>query len=109
MLTNLKLDGELDVIHTCPCEARFRRRFPIIRLVPHLFWRSSARVRTWVALGVGNSIKEECLSRMVFLGKAPLQHAVTQYMMHYHEERNHQGIDNRLPRPAGGSHSMPTR
>ena len=50
-----------------------------------------------MALGVGSSITEECLSRMVFLGKAQLQHAVTQYMMHYYEERNHQGIDNRLP------------
>ena len=62
-----------------------------------------------MVLGVGSSIKEECLSRMVFLGTAQLQHAATQYMMHYHEERNHQRIDNRLPRPAGGSHSMPAR
>ena len=42
------------------------------------------------------SIKHECLSRMSFLGKASLRHAITQYMTHYHGERNHQGLDNAL-------------
>jgi hypothetical protein len=46
------------------------------------------------------SIKEECLSRMIFFGPASLQHAVRQFMAHYHSERNHQGLHNRLPRPA---------
>jgi putative transposase len=46
------------------------------------------------------SIKEECLSRMIFFGQASLEHAVRQYMAHYHTERNHQGLENRLPRPA---------
>jgi hypothetical protein len=54
MLSNLELDGELDVIHACPCETRFRRLFPTILLVPHLFWRSGARQRTFLALGVGS-------------------------------------------------------
>jgi putative transposase len=45
------------------------------------------------------SIKEECLSRMIFLGSASLQHAVGQFMAHYHSERNYQGLDNRLPQP----------
>lgn len=45
------------------------------------------------------SIKQECLSRMVFLGQASLRHAITQYMTHYHGERNHQGLDDRLLRP----------
>jgi putative transposase len=42
------------------------------------------------------SIKEECLNRMIFLGQASLRHAIGQYMTHYHVERNHQGIGNRL-------------
>ncbi len=46
------------------------------------------------------SIKEECLSRMIFVGPASLQHAVRQFMAHYHSERNHQGLENRLPQPA---------
>jgi putative transposase len=45
------------------------------------------------------SIKEECLRRMIFFGAASLQHAVRQFMAHYHSECNHQGLDNRLPRP----------
>lgn len=46
------------------------------------------------------SIKEECLSRMIFVGQASLRHAVTQYLLHYHSERNHQGLGNRLLMPA---------
>ena len=46
------------------------------------------------------SIKKECLSRMIFFGPASLQHAVRQFMAHYHTERNHQGLENRLPQPA---------
>ena len=45
------------------------------------------------------SIKEECLHRMIFFGQASLRSAITQYMSHYQEERNHQGIENRLLRP----------
>ena len=44
------------------------------------------------------SIKEECLGRMSFLGQASLRRAITEFMTHYHEERNHQGLDNTLIR-----------
>lgn len=42
------------------------------------------------------SIKEECLDRMIFVGQASLRRAVIEYMEHYHVERNHQGLENRL-------------
>jgi transposase InsO family protein len=42
------------------------------------------------------SIKEECLDRMIFVGQASLRRAVSEYMAHYHAERNHQGLGNRL-------------
>ena len=45
------------------------------------------------------SIKEECLNRMIFVGQASLRRAVSQFVEHYHEERNHQGLGNRLIRP----------
>jgi putative transposase len=45
------------------------------------------------------SIKEECLNRMIFFGQASLRHAITQYMAHYHGERNHQGLGNWLLQP----------
>jgi putative transposase len=41
------------------------------------------------------SIKDECLNRMIF-GQASLRRAVVEYMAHYHGERNHQGLENRL-------------
>jgi hypothetical protein len=33
---------------------------------------------------------------MIFLGRSSLERALTQYVAHYHEERNHQGLQNRL-------------
>jgi len=45
------------------------------------------------------SIKYECLNRMIFLGQHSLRHAISQFMAHYHAERNHQGLENRLVRP----------
>ena len=45
------------------------------------------------------SIKEECLQRMVFFGERSLQVAVVAFLVHYHAERNHQALDNRLIDP----------
>jgi putative transposase len=40
------------------------------------------------------SVKEECLSRLILLGEASLRHALTQFVAHFHHERNHQGKGN---------------
>ena len=42
------------------------------------------------------SIKEECLERMVPLGERHFRRAVAEFVAHYHLERNHQGLANRL-------------
>ena len=42
------------------------------------------------------SLKEECLSRLIFFGEASLRNAVRQFLAHYHGERNHQGMGNRI-------------
>ena len=47
------------------------------------------------------SIKSECLGRMIFFGEKQLRRAIEQFMIHYHEERNHQGLGNELIRPDG--------
>jgi putative transposase len=47
------------------------------------------------------SIKEECIDRMILFGEASLRRALTEYVAHYHAERNHQGVDNRLLEPPG--------
>jgi len=45
------------------------------------------------------SIKDECLDRMILFGEASLGRALREYLAHYHAERNHQGVDNRLLEP----------
>ena len=40
------------------------------------------------------SIKEECMRRMIFFGEASLRRAIKEHMAHYHDERNHQGMNN---------------
>jgi putative transposase len=42
------------------------------------------------------TVKSECLNRMVFFGERSLRRAVTEFMAHYHEERNHQSLDNEV-------------
>ena len=46
------------------------------------------------------SAKEECLSKLILFGEADLRRAVGQYLVHYHEERNHQGKGNVLLFPS---------
>jgi transposase InsO family protein len=47
------------------------------------------------------SIKESCLERMIFFGEDALRQAVHEFVAHYHRERNHQGLGNRLIIPMG--------
>jgi len=45
------------------------------------------------------SVKEECIERMIFFGERSLQVAVAEFLNHFHAERNHQGLGNRLIEP----------
>jgi transposase InsO family protein len=45
------------------------------------------------------SIKEEVLNRMIMIGEASLRHVIRSYLVHYHAERNHQGLENQLIAP----------
>jgi transposase InsO family protein len=42
------------------------------------------------------TVKTECLERMIFFGEAGLHRALDEFLSHYHGERNHQGLGNRL-------------
>jgi putative transposase len=46
------------------------------------------------------SIKEVALDQILILGKRSLSYVIEQYLVHYHAERNHQGLDNQLIAPA---------
>lgn len=45
------------------------------------------------------TIKESCVERLVLFGEGSLRRAIRGFVAHYHHERNHQGLDNRLIRP----------
>jgi len=45
------------------------------------------------------SLKSETLSQMIFFGEQSLRRAVRSYIRHFHEERNHQGLDNKIIEP----------
>ena len=45
------------------------------------------------------SINEECLNRVLLLGERHLRRTMSEFVAHYHAERNHQGIGNKLIQP----------
>ena len=45
------------------------------------------------------SIKDESLSRLILFGEKMLSNAVRQFLTHYHTERNHQSLDNKIIEP----------
>ena len=51
----------------------------------------NAYAERWV-----RSVKEECLSKVILLGERSLRRTMSEYVEHYHGERNHQGKDNVL-------------
>jgi hypothetical protein len=46
------------------------------------------------------SVKAERLERMIFLGERSLRHELGEFLVQFHSERNHQGLDNRLIEPS---------
>jgi putative transposase len=42
------------------------------------------------------TIKEGCLEQMILFGEDSLRNAIRHFVAHYHLERNHQGLENRL-------------
>jgi len=44
-------------------------------------------------------MKSECLDKMIFFGRRSLERALKHFVAHYHLERNHQGLKNRIIEP----------
>ena len=42
-------------------------------------------------------IKQECLDHFLVLGERHLRHLIREYLIHYHEERPHQGLGGMAP------------
>ena len=45
------------------------------------------------------TIKEGCLERMILIGEGSLHRAISEFVLHYHAEKNHQGLENKIIRP----------
>jgi putative transposase len=58
----------------------------------------NAFVERWV-----RSVKQECLSKLILFGETSLRRALSEFMEHYHSERNHQGKSNLLLFPSPGA------
>lgn len=67
---------------------------PISARSPNL----NAYAERWV-----RSIKEECLSKLILFGESSLRRVVSEFVAHYHQERNHQGKDNVLLFPVSAT------
>ena len=51
------------------------------------------------------SAKEECLSNLILFGEGSLRRVLTEYVAHFHCERNHQGKGNVLLFPEPNDHA----
>jgi putative transposase len=56
----------------------------------------NAYAERWV-----RSVKEECLSKVILFGERSLRRALSEYVEHFHAERNHQGRGNVMLFPRG--------
>ena len=66
----------------------------------------NAYAERWV-----RSVKEECLSKVILFGERSLRRALSEYVDHFHTERNHQGKGNILlfPRNTDQQREGPVR
>jgi putative transposase len=57
------------------------------------------------------SVKKECLSKVILFGERSLRQALSNYVDHFHAERNHQGKGNVLlfPRESDRQREGPVR
>jgi len=64
---------------------------PQHRHAAQLYTHANSYAERWV-----RSVKEECLAKLILVGESSLRRASQQYLLYYHEERNHQGKENRI-------------
>jgi putative transposase len=64
----------------------------------------NAYAERWV-----RSAKDECLSKLILFGEGSLRRVLTEYVAHFHSERNHQGKRNVLLFPEPDNHGRGRR
>ena len=85
-------------------DTKFTRSFRAIiasgRVEPVVLPAQSPNLNAYAERWV-RSVKEECLSKLIMFGERSLRRALSDYVEHFHAERNHQGKGNILlfPQP----------
>ncbi len=69
---------------------------PMMNGYAECFVKSIKRVPS---LRSGDKAKRPCLDKMIFFSEAALRKAISEYVLHYHHERPHQGRDNQIIEP----------
>lgn len=80
------------------CTALTHEGIQVIRLPPR-----SPNLNAYAERFV-RSVKEECIGRMIFIGRSSLERALARYMTHYDTERNHQAR-----KPTASARTCPCR
>ena len=80
------------------CES-FRLTIEAVGITPVKLPARSPNLNSFAERWV-KSVKEECLSKLILFGEKSLRHALREYVVHHHHERNHQGKENLLLFPA---------
>jgi transposase InsO family protein len=76
---------------SAPVRARLEEAGIRVVQTPHHAPNANAYAERFV-----RSINEECLNRLIPIGERLFRRAGTEYVAHYHHERNHQGMENEL-------------
>jgi transposase InsO family protein len=80
-------------------DAKYTQSFRAIivsgRVEPQVLPARSPNLNAYAERWV-RSVKEACLSKVILFGERSLRRALSEYVEHYHAERNHQGKDNVL-------------
>jgi putative transposase len=67
-----------------------------MRRESHVRFCEGGGVRFPSATRLVRAIKEECLDKVIPFGERHLRRTVSEFVAHYHGERNHQGLGNEL-------------
>ena len=73
----------------------FRRALRAVDVEPVRLPTRSPNLNAYAERSV-HSVKSECLAQIIPLSERHLRGAIGNYVAHYHGERNHQGLGNRL-------------
>jgi len=83
-----------DPLYTCAFRGMLKESGVNIVRLPSRSPDLNSYAERWI-----RSLRSECLSHMIPLGERHLRTLISEFLAHYHGERNHQGLGNRLIEP----------